>query len=441
MAGLELGGSAAIEPSVDVLANGLRVAVTAMPHSQAAVSAAYVGVGSRDEARATLGLSHYLEHMLFKGTESRPEPTAISEAIEGAGGSLNAFTSQEVTCFYNIVPFHRVEQAADVLADSLRHSLLAAEEMERERTVINSELRRAHDQPGQRAGQLVMEATYGEQPLGWEIGGDLESVAAITREDLQAHIAQWYRPQNMVLSVAGNVEREQVLALAERYWGQDWPEGAAAAMPSRERATDGLAEDYVRVEERELEQCSLMLQLRALPRLDPDRYALSLLNEVLGGGMSSRLFVEIREKRGLAYAVGSYPQYFQDTGHLAVMAGVTAEHVLETTEVILEELERMAQELVLEGELERVREHTIGSFLLGMDGASSWCHRAGGSLLQNGRIEPVAESLAGLAAVTREDIQRVAQRIMLEGNVAAAVVGSFSEREALQARIAQFASN
>ena len=156
-----------VEPTIDVLPNGLRVVVTSIPHSQAAVLAAYVGVGSRDEARSTLGLSHYLEHMLFKGTELRPEPTAISAAIEGAGGSLNAFTSRELTCYWNRVPFDRLSLAMDVLADSVRHSLLADSEIERERTVICSEIRRAHDQPGQRVGQLLNQATYGEQPLGW----------------------------------------------------------------------------------------------------------------------------------------------------------------------------------------------------------------------------------------------------------------------------------
>lgn len=432
---------AAVEPTIDTLPNGLRVVVTSIPHSQAAVLAAYVGVGSRDEVRRTLGLSHYLEHMLFKGTESRPEPTAISAAIEGAGGSLNAFTSRELTSYWNRVPFDRLPLAMDVLADSVRHSLLAESEIERERTVICSEIRRAHDQPGQRVMQLISDAAYGQQPLGWEIAGDLESVGLITRDDLATHIETFYRPSNIVLSVAGNVEREEVVELAERHWGSGWPDGSSDATPTRESAAEGMSEDLAQVEVRELEQCNLALALRSIHRLDPDRYAMALLNEVLGGGMSSRLFTEIREKRGLAYSVGSHPTAFDDAGHLTIMAGVTDEHVLETVDVVFDELGKLVNEPVTDDEIDRVREHAIGSFRLGLDAAASWCHRAGGMLLANGFIEPVEETIAGYQAVTAADIQRVAQRFVREDNLAAAVVGPFDQTDALRERVDRFSPN
>ena len=430
-----------VEPTIDVLPNGLRVVVTSIPHSQAAVLAAYVGVGSRDEARDTLGLSHYLEHMLFKGTESRPEPTAISAAIEGAGGSLNAFTSRELTCYWNRVPFDRLSLAMDVLADSVRHSLLAESEIERERTVICSEIRRAHDQPGQRVGQLLTQATYGEQPLGWEIAGDLDSVEAIAREHLANHIETWYRPSNIVLSVAGNVEREQVVEYAERHWGAGWSAESSAAAPAREPAGAMMSDDLAQIEVRNLEQCNLALALRSIHRLDPDRYTLNLMNEVLGGGMSSRLFTEIREKRGLAYSVGSHPSAFDDAGHLTIMAGVTDEHVLETVDVVFDELGKLVAEPVTDEEIERVREHAIGSFRLGLDAAASWCHRAGGMLLSNGFIEPVEETIAGYQSVTAADIQRVALRILREDNLAAAVVGPFDQQDALLERVTSFSPN
>ena len=424
-------------PSVDTLANGLRVAVTSLPHSQAATLAAYVGVGSRDEARDTLGLSHYLEHMLFKGTERRPEPTAISAAIEGAGGSLNAFTSRELTAYWNRVPYDRLSLAMDVLADSVQHSLLAEAEIERERTVICSEIRRAHDQPQQRAGQLITQAAYGAQPLGWEIAGDLESVGAITRDDLATHIETWYQPGNTVLSVAGNVTREEVLELAERHWG----DARQTDIPARALATERMDADPVRIEQREIEQCNLLLALRAMPRLDPDRYAFRLLDEVLGGGMSSRLFLEIRERRGLAYSVGSHAAAFDDTGHLGISAGVTAEHVIETVSVMLEQLELLRTEAVGDEELTRAREHICGSFRLSLDTAASWCHRAGGMLISNGFIEPVDETIAGYESVTAADIQRVAERIVREGNLAAAVVGPFDETSELRERILSFNPN
>ena len=423
------------QTTVHRLSNGLRVAVTPVPHSQAATLAAYVGVGSRDEARETLGLSHYLEHMLFKGTERRPEPTAISAAIEGAGGSLNAYTTRELTAFWNRVPYDRLPLAMDVLADSVQHSLLEEREIERERTVICSEIRRAHDQPAQRAGQLISTASYGEQPLAWEIAGDLESVGAVTREHLAEHIDIWYGPQNIVLSVAGNVGVDEVLALAEQHWTSKPGETG----PRRAPADGGVAEDPVSVEQRPIEQCNLALALRSGARLDPDRYALALLNEVLGRGMSSRLFLEVRERRGLAYSVGSYTAAFDDAGHLGIAAGVTAEHVIETVQVILAELERLVREPVGDEELDRGREHAVGSFRLSLDAASSWCHRAGGMLIANGFIESVDEVIAGYEAVDVADIQRVASRVVREGNLAAAVVGPFEGEAELREIVAGFA--
>lgn len=423
------------QTTVNQLSNGLRVAVTPIPHSQAATLAAYVGVGSRDEARATLGLSHYLEHMLFKGTERRPEPTAISAAIEGAGGSLNAYTTRELTAFWNRVPYDRLPLAMDVLADSVQHSLLEEREIERERTVICSEIQRAHDQPAQRVGQLISAASYGEQPLAWEIAGDLDSVGAVAREHLADHIDAWYGPQNIVLSVSGNVSVDEVTMLAEQHWSAPPSE----PRPARAAADDGLAADPVSVEQRPLEQCNLALALRAGARLDPDRYALSLLNEVLGRGMSSRLFLEVRERRGLAYSVGSYTAAFDDAGHLGIAAGVTAEHVIETVQVILAELERLVREPVGDDELARAREHAVGSFRLSLDAASSWCHRAGGMLIANGFIETVDEVIAGYEMVNAADIQRAAARIVREGNLAAAVVGPFEGEAELRELVADFA--
>ena len=423
------------QTNVAQLSNGLRVAVTPVPHSQAATLAAYVGVGSRDEARTTLGLSHYLEHMLFKGTERRPEPTAISAAIEGAGGSLNAYTTRELTAFWNRVPYDRLPLAMDVLADSVQRSLLEEREIERERTVICSEIRRAHDQPAQRAGQLISAASYGEQPLAWEIAGDLESVGAVTREHLAEHIGTWYGPQNIVLSVSGNVEVDEVMTLAERHW----PSAPGESTPPRPPADGALAEDPVSVEQRPIEQCNLALALRSGARLDPDRYALALLNEVLGRGMSSRLFLEVRERRGLAYSVGSHTAGFDDAGHLGISAGVTAEHVIETVEVVLNELERLVREPVGDEELSRAREHAVGSFRLSLDAASSWCHRAGGMLIANGFIESVEEVIAGYEMVEAADIQRVAARVVRTGNLAAAVVGPFEGEAELRELVAGFA--
>lgn len=414
--------------SITTLENGLRVVVTPRPESQAAALAMYVGVGSRAEEHATLGLSHYLEHMLFKGTESRPEAIEISSAIEGAGGTLNAFTTKELTCFWNRVPYDRFELALDILSDSLRASLLDPKEIERERTVIQQEIRRAYDEPAQRAGQLLSDATYGDQPLAWDVAGDVDSVAAIERDHLVDHIDAWYRPQNLVLSIAGNVDPDAAFTLAAGFF-HDLP---AADTPTPPQADPAMAAQRVNVEERDIEQCNLGIALRTFPREDPDRFALSLLNEVLGRGMSSRLFIEVRERRGLAYSVGSGTTRFLDTGHLSIGAGVTRENVLETAKVVLAELERLGTELVGDSELEKAREHAIGSFRLSLETASAHCHRTGESLLVENEIKTVEEMVASFRAVTSDDVRRVAQRFVRLDNVAMAVVGPFDDGAALQ---------
>ena len=412
---------------IATLANGLRLVVTPLPQSQAASLAVYVGVGSRQEARQTLGLSHYLEHMLFKGTASRPTALEISAAIEGAGGTLNAFTSKELTCYWNRVPFDKLELAMDILSDSVRSSLLDPEEIERERTVIQQEIRRADDEPGQRASQLLSDAAYGDQPLGWDIAGDLESVAAVERQHLVDHIDTWYRPQNLVFSVTGNVDPDAVLEIAERCWTDERP----GQTPAASDASDAMDARPVRLETRPIEQCNLGLAMRTFPRDDPDRYALSLLNQVLGSGMSSRLFVEVRERRGLAYSVGSGVGRFRDTGHLSIGAGVTKENLVETIEVTLAEVNKLTTDLVGAEELAKAREHATGSFRLSLETAQSHAHRTGSMLLSEGRIRTVDEHLAGLQAVTADDVRRVAQRVVRPGNLAISVVGPFDDEAKL----------
>ena len=432
----------AVEPTIDVLPNGLRVVVTAIPHSQAAVLAAYVGVGSRDEARDTLGLSHYLEHMLFKGTESRPEPTAISAAIEGAGGSLNAFTSRELTSYWNRVPFDRLP-LGDGRVGRLGSPLAAGRVGDRARThrdLFRDSPRPRPARPARRPaadpGDLRRAAAgFGRLRATWNRSA--RSRGSISPSTSRRSIG----PQTSCSPVAGNVDREEVVELAERHWGSGWPDGSSKTTPTRQSAADEMSDDLAQIEVRNLEQCSLALALRSIHRLDPDRYALNLMNEVLGGGMSSRLFTEIREKRGLAYSVGSHPTAFDDAGHLSIMAGVTQEHVLETVDVIIDELGKLVAEPVTDDELERVREHAIGSFRLGLDAAASWCHRAGGMLLSNGFIEPVEETIAGYESVSAADIQRVAQRILREDNLAAAVVGPFDRQDELLERVASFNPN
>lgn len=404
---------------ISTLKNGLRVVTTPMPNSQGASASIFIGVGSRAESRRVNGVSHYLEHMLFKGTNRRPDAITIAEAIEGAGGVLNAYTAKELTCYWNQVPYDRLDVAMDVVSDMVLHSRLDEVEIDRERTVVQQEIRRSHDQPGAWAGELLSLAVYGDQPIGWSIAGSLETVQGLTRDDMVGHIATWYTPQNSVLSVAGNVMHDQVMALAEQHlagWKGDLPPAVLAAV-------DGIAPENVLVDVRDISQCNVSIGLRAIPRVDPDRHPLTILNNVLGRGMSSRLFKEVRERRGLAYSVGSGISRHTDTGSLTISMGVTADNLREAITVSLGELRRLVEEPVPEEEMTKARDYAAGSFRLGLEGTMSLGQRAGESLLLLGEIEPIDDVVDGLRSVTAADVQRVASRIFRSDNLALSVVG------------------
>ncbi len=401
------------------LDNGLRVLTTSVPTAQSAAAAYFVRVGSRDEDPRTNGLSHYIEHMLFKGTTERPEATLISQAIEGAGGSLNAYTTKELTCYWNNLPYERAETGVVILADMLQHSLLEAEEIDRERTVVQQEIKRAHDNPGSFVGELLGRAVYGDQPIGWPIVGSNETVEEMQRADFTEHMTSHYTAENSVLSVSGNVEHEQVVAWATASFG-DLP---ARAAPAGQASNPDRPEAYIQLDPRDLEQTNVALSMRALRRKDPDRYALDLMNTALGRGMSSRLFQEVRERRGLAYSVSAGGSRFSDTGSLTVSAGVTREHQEEAIEVIVGELRKLVDEPMGDEELQRTKDYAAGSFRLSLETPMSLGQRYGNQLLMDGEIESPEDTVAALRAVTAEEIQQVAKRVIGPGIFSIAVVG------------------
>lgn len=422
----------AVAWQISSLANGLRVVTTPVPTAQSVSVNVFVGVGSRGEDRRTNGVSHYMEHMLFKGTERRSDAIQIAEAIEGAGGVLNAYTSKELTCYWNQVPFDRLPLALDVLADMFRHSKLEQAEIDRERTVVQQEIRRSHDQPGAWASELLSRATFGDQPIGWPIAGTLDTVGAMQRDDFVQHVATHYVPSNTVVSVAGNTTHDEVLALSRELFGD------LADRPAPPPATARIAfdDDAVVVEKRDIAQCNIGIALHALPRMDPDRYPLQVLNTVLGRGMSSRLFKEVRERRGLAYSVGSGAARYSDAGVMSVSAGVTLEHLEEATSVIRDELFKLTTDAVSEEEITKARDFSIGNFRLGLESTMALAQRAGESLLMTGEIEPIEDVVDAIAAVTPVDVQRVARRLFRPGGFAMAVVGPGGDADRLRAILA-----
>jgi predicted Zn-dependent peptidase len=419
----------AIEWQISKLNNGLRVVTTPVPTAQSVSVNAFVGIGSRGEDRRTNGLSHFMEHMLFKGTTRRPDAITIAEAVEGAGGVLNAYTSKELTCYWNQVPFDKLALAMDVLADMYQNSLLEQVEIDRERTVVQQEIRRAFDQPGAWASELLSRAAYGDQPIGWPIAGTIETVDAMQRDDFARHIETYYAPSNTVISVAGNTTHDEVLQLADRLFGT-MPE---REIPASAAAVAAFAPARVVVETRDIAQCNMGIALHALARKDPDRYPLMMLNTILGRGMSSRLFKEVRERRGLAYSVGSGVSRYNDIGTMSVSAGVTLEHLEEATQVIRDELFKMRDEAPSEVETTKARDFSIGNFRLGLESTMALAQRAGESLLMTGEIEPIEDVVASIAAVQPADVQRVARRLFHPGGFAMAVVGPGGDASKLQA--------
>ena len=361
-----------------------------------------------------------------------PDAIIIAEAIEGAGGVLNAYTSKELTCYWNQVPFDKLALAMDVLADMYRNSLLDQAEIDRERTVVQQEIRRAFDQPGAWASELLSRATFGDQPIGWPVAGTIETVEAMHHEDFVQHVATYYVPSNSVLSVAGNTTHDEVMEHAERLFG-DLP---AREVPATPAAVTQFAPERVVVETREIAQCNMGIALHALPRKDPDRYALMVLNTILGRGMSSRLFKEVRERRGLAYSVGSGSSRYSDIGVMSVSAGVTLEHLEEATQVIRDQLFLMADEPASEEEATKARDFSIGNFRLGLESTMALAQRAGESLLMTDEIELIEDVVAALQAVTPAEVQAVAKRLFHPGAFSMAVVGPGGDADRLSAILA-----
>ena len=412
---------------ISELDSGLRVVTTPVPTAQSVSVNVFVGAGARGEEERTKGLAHFLEHMVFKGTEKRPTAIDIAEAIEGAGGVLNAYTSKELTCYWNHVPFDRLERGVDVLSDMLVHSRLDAAEIERERSVVQQEIRRTRDHPAAWCGELLGRAMFGDQPLGWSTAGTEETVAEIKRQDFLSWMDTWYGDSNIVLSVAGRTSHDEVVALAQSHFQNGRRPLAPAVVP-----VDGrLPARPVISESRPISQANLALAMPALPRGDPDRYVLQILNSMLGRGMSSRLFKEVRERRGLAYSVSSSVSQHKDTGVFAVAAGVSPEKLEEAVTVILEELAKACEEAAPKEELTKVRDYTVGSFRLSLETPMALAQRAGEQLLTLGEIEPIDTVVERLNAVTAEDVQRVAKRILVREKTALAVVGPELDDERL----------
>ncbi|MBF6591935.1 MAG: insulinase family protein [Ktedonobacterales bacterium] len=401
------------------LPNGIRLLTERVMHVRSASVLCYFGVGSRYEHDAVAGIAHLIEHMLFKGSARYPTAQRISETIESVGGVLDAETGKESTIYSVKVVSRHFDLAMDLLADMLRRPRFERAELERERRVILEELGMYHDSPQDWVSVLAEEAFWPGMPLGREVVGTRESVAAMPLEALTAFYAAHYVPGNLVVSIVSDLPHERVAETVERLLG-DW---APAAVPSWTPCPPPSGPPRIQLERRKTEQSNLLLLTLGLARTDPDHYPLVLLNTILGDSMSSRLFMEVREKRGLAYDVGSSAIGYHETGTFGVSAGVEPARLPEALGAILGELRRMRETPVSAEELTRAREYTKGRLALGLEDTFSVASWLGGQEALLGKIEEVDEVLAKLDAVTVEDIQRTAERLFRDEWLRLAVIG------------------
>ena len=408
------------------LNNGLRILTTSMPHTRSVGVGIFTAVGSRYETEPQRGMSHFVEHMLFKGTDTRPTAQLISAAIEGIGGEMNASTGNEVTTYEVKVAHHHLPLALDVLVDMFRHSKLDQVEMEKERQVIIQEIGRTMDMPEAWVHNLIATDIWPQHPVGWDIAGTKESVAQLSREAMLDYIAHNYTPGSTVISLAGNLDHDQVVAQLAAVVS-DWQ---ALPSPSFVPAQPETPGPWVHIEFKETAQAHLCLGLRALPRYHPDRFKLTLLNAVLGDGMSCRLFLEIREKRGLAYSVGSYLRPLRDTGAMILYAGVEPANALDTVAAMAEQLSLLQQEPVPLSELNKAREYTKGGILLSMEDTfanAGWVAR---QELFDQEVLTVDQVMQHLDQVTPQDMQALAQQLLATDRLHLTLVGPFKDENA-----------
>jgi len=402
--------------------SGLRVVTEALPELHSVTLGAWVGSGARDELGAQYGASHFLEHLLFKGTERR-SAREIAEAIESVGGEMNAFTTHEQTVFYVRVPDTELESAFAVLADVLWNPAFRVDDVESERRVILEEIGMRDDTPDDLVHDLFAGALFPEHPLGREVLGSEASITEMIRADIAGYHAAHYVPSNVVLAAAGNLTHETVLGLVDEHFP-----ATDGARPDRPHVTAG-AQQSVVVLNRDTEQTHVVSGVRSIAALDPDRYALTVVNQALGGGMSSRLFQEIRESRGLAYSVFSYSASFADTGYLAIYAGTAPEYVPETLEVIAAEIDRLVKDGLSHTEIASAKGHLVGSLAMSLETSASRMRRLGRSELIEGDIPSLDELIARVAAVEADDVARVIDRVFGDAPRSLAVVGPHQTAE------------
>lgn len=385
------------------LENGLTVATAEMPHLVSVSLGLWVSMGSRYEPAALNGACHFIEHLLFKGTRKR-SARQISQAVEGIGGYLNAFTSEESTCLHARACAEYLDDLLEVLVDMFLHSQFAPIEVAKERGVIKDEMAMYLDEPQHQVQELLNATLWPGQPLGRPITGTNQTLEAIGRNQLLSYLRRNYLATNTVIVAAGRVSHRRVLRAVKRYAGKFTPGPVPCCLPALEEQQA----PRVRLHTKQTEQTQLALGIRTCSRYDPRRYPLRLLNAILGENMSSRLFQVVREDRGLAYSIYSSPSFFKDTGDLVISAGLDTDNLRRTLRLILRELRRLVEEPPTRSELRRARDYVLGQIELGQESADNQMNWVGEQWLAYGKVQSPEAIKRRLAKVTPAEIRCVA---------------------------------
>lgn len=423
------------EPSIDisVLGNGIRVVTERMPEATSVSVGYYVGIGSRDEHASLAGASHFLEHLLFKGTEDR-SARSIAMAVDAVGGEMNAFTTREHTAYYTRLPAAHVGFGLDLLGDVVARPAFRPHEIDAEREVILEELLMAEDTPDDVLHMELLEAVFPGHGLGRETLGDRDTIEALGRDEIAGFHGEHYQAANLVIAAAGDLHHDAVVDAVVASLG----DLGTGVTPERELPAVPL--EPLVVIERPNEQVHVAFAWHALAHDDPDRYAFYVANHVLGGGMSSRLFQEIREERGLAYSVYSSMSSYSDTGVATIYAGTAPKHLAEVVEVLDRTLDVMLDEGITEEEHRVALGYLEGSMLLGLEDSGSRMGRIGGSMLVRGEITSIQEHLERIRAVTRDEVKAVMARVFVAPRTVAAVGPFDIDEPALRAAAAHVRS-
>ncbi|HYU83531.1 MAG TPA: pitrilysin family protein [Kribbellaceae bacterium] len=409
-----------------VLPSGLRVLSHAVPGFRTVTFGVWVGVGSRDESAALSGATHFLEHLLFKGTRRR-DALEMSAALDAVGGEMNAFTAKEYTCYYARVLDTDLPLAVDVICDMITSATLTSADVESERDVIDEEIAMHADVTSDHIHDLFAEQLWPDHPLGRPITGTTQTVAALSRSQISGWYKRRYTPENIVVSVAGNVDHADVVRLVRKAFEEHWVTGEATPAPVRTGSgkAAGTASG-VAVHHREIEQAHLVLGMPGIVRNDERRYAAGVLHGIVGGGMSSRLFQEVREKRGLAYSVFSFGSAYADAGMVGVYAGCQPKKANEVLDVIREQLAAVARDGITADELLRGKGQLRGSVVMGLEDTGAKMTRIAKAELVYGELPTVDEILRRIDAVTLDDVAALATELYA-GGPALTVMGPFDD--------------